>query len=107
MEPPHKTLTLPDGRALEYVVSGPQDGLALVFIHGTPGSAVQNPAMAEACRRRGLRLVTISRAGYAGSSRRPGRVAVDVVADVRSLLDHLGIDRCVVGGWSGGGGCYT
>lgn len=101
MEP--NTVVLPDGRVLEYIASGPQNGLTLVFIHGTPGSASPNPAMVDACSRKGLRLLTVSRAGYGGSSRKPGRAAVDMAADVRSLLDHLGVDKCVVGGWSGGG----
>jgi hypothetical protein len=31
-------LTMADGRTLDYAVSRPDDGLPLVFQHGTPGS---------------------------------------------------------------------
>jgi pimeloyl-ACP methyl ester carboxylesterase len=52
---------------------------------------------------RGLRYVSVTRPGYGGSSRREGRSVADVVDDVRTVLDHLGIDRTFVLGWSGGG----
>jgi pimeloyl-ACP methyl ester carboxylesterase len=59
--------------------------------------------MQRATSQRGLRLVTWSRPGYAGSTRRPGRRVVDVVDDVTAILDHLDVHRCFVGGASGGG----
>ncbi|MDP9026391.1 MAG: alpha/beta hydrolase, partial [Actinomycetota bacterium] len=57
-------LTLPDGRRLEYRVSGPEDGLPLVFHHGTPGSVIPIRGIERAAHQRGLRLVTMSRPGY-------------------------------------------
>ncbi|WP_306215391.1 alpha/beta fold hydrolase [Actinoplanes sp. RD1] len=91
------------GRQLDVVVSGPADGVPLVFHHGTPGAALPFRYMERAAHERGLRLVTFSRAGYGASTRAPGRAVVDVVADVRDVLDHLGAPRCLVAGWSGGG----
>jgi pimeloyl-ACP methyl ester carboxylesterase len=96
-------IELPDGRRLEVEVSGPEDGTPLVFHHGTPGSAYQFRAIQRAAHSRGLRLVTFSRAGYGSSTRRPGRSVVDVVGDVSAVLAHLGAERCLVAGWSGGG----
>jgi len=96
-------LELPDGRQLEYCVTGPPDGPALVFHHGTPGACTQLRRLADGAHRRGLRFVTTSRAGYGASSRKPGRRIADVTDDVAHLLDALGIDRCLVAGWSGGG----
>lgn len=96
-------IELPDGRLLDIQVSGPEDGVPLVFHHGTPGAVPQLRAAQRAAAERGLRMVTYSRAGYGDSTRKPGRTVVDVVADVRALLDHLGARRCVVAGWSGGG----
>jgi pimeloyl-ACP methyl ester carboxylesterase len=96
-------LTLPDGRALEFRVSGAPDGTPLVFHHGTPGCSVQLPRLADACQARGLRLVSYSRAGYGRSDRNPGRRVVDVAGDVAAVLDHLGAGRCLTAGWSGGG----
>jgi pimeloyl-ACP methyl ester carboxylesterase len=96
-------LTLPDGRRLEVDITGPSDGTPLLFNHGTPGSADQTRALQRATSRRGLRLVTWSRPGYAGSTRRAGRRVVDVTDDVRAILDHLDARRCYIAGWSGGG----
>jgi pimeloyl-ACP methyl ester carboxylesterase len=59
--------------------------------------------MVEAAARNGLRLVTYSRAGYGASTRNPGRSVADVVGDMAQVLDHLGVDRCVTAGQSGGG----
>jgi pimeloyl-ACP methyl ester carboxylesterase len=94
---------LPDGRSLDVGVSGRQDGIPLVFHHGTPGSVHQLRAMQRAVHNHGLRLVTFSRPGYGASTRQPGRKVVDVAGDVAAVLDHLGAPRCLVAGWSGGG----
>jgi len=96
-------LDLPDGRRLEYCVSGPEGAPALLFHHGTPGACTQMKALAAGAHQLGLRLVTSSRAGYGRSSRRPGRCIADVTDDTAHLLDALGIERCLVAGWSGGG----
>jgi pimeloyl-ACP methyl ester carboxylesterase len=96
-------LQLPDGRRLDFAVSGPSGGVPLVFHHGTPGAATQLRSMRRASQERGLRLVTFSRAGYGGSTRQPGRRVVDVVADTQAVVDALSMDRCLVAGWSGGG----
>ena len=94
---------LADGRTLDVWLSGPENGLPLVFHHGTPGAATPSHALAAAAAERGLLLVTASRAGYGGSTRDPGRSVVDVVDDTNAVLDILGVESCVVAGWSGGG----
>ena len=96
-------IDLPDGRSLDLEVSGPEDGIPLVFHHGTPGSVRQFRAIQRAAHDRGLRLVTFSRPGYGASTRQPGRRVVDAAADVAAVLAHLGTPRCLVAGWSGGG----
>jgi len=97
------TLELPDGRRLDIEISGPDGGLPLVFHHGTPGSVKRFGVIERAAHKRGLRLVTFSRAGYGESTRRPGRSVADVAVDVAAVLDHLHAPRCLVAGWSGGG----
>jgi pimeloyl-ACP methyl ester carboxylesterase len=96
-------LDLPDGRTLEYVVTGPAAGMPLVLHHGTPGAAVVYPPAVEAAARHGLRLVTYSRPGYGRSTARPGRTVGDAGGDVTAVLDALGAGRFVTIGWSGGG----
>ncbi|MDQ2796576.1 MAG: alpha/beta hydrolase [Actinomycetota bacterium] len=96
-------LNSPDGRALDVFVSGPDDAVPFLFHHGTPGSVLQTSAMRKATLEHGMRLVTFARPGYGASSRLAGRRVVDVAADVEVVLDHLGVERVVVAGWSGGG----
>jgi len=95
--------TLPDGRNVDYVVTGAKNGFPFVFIHGTPGSYLVEPSLADLCEKKGLKLISTSRAGYGGSTRKKGRLIVDVVADIQTLLQHLNVVHCFVGGWSGGG----
>jgi pimeloyl-ACP methyl ester carboxylesterase len=96
-------LGLADGRTLETWISGPEDGLPVVFHHGTPGSAKPARVLERAVHARGLRFVGFSRPGYGSSTRRPGRRVVDVVADTAAVLDSIGAAECLVAGWSGGG----
>jgi pimeloyl-ACP methyl ester carboxylesterase len=96
-------LELPDGRNLEVQVSGPADGVPLLWHHGTPGCCYQFAGRQRECAERGVRLVSYSRAGAGRSTRNPGRSVADVAADMAAVLDHLGADRCLTGGQSGGG----
>jgi pimeloyl-ACP methyl ester carboxylesterase len=51
----------------------------------------------------GIRIVSLARPGYAGSTRLPGRRVADVVPDVLAVVDALGAQRFAVVGASGGG----
>src|ERR1700722_3062164 len=98
-----RQIELDDGRRLELRVSGPIDGVPLIFHHGTPGAATPIRALERAAHDRGLRFATFSRAGYGSSSRLRGRRVVDVVPDTAAVLTAIEADRCLVAGWSGGG----
>jgi len=100
---PLQQLTLPDGRMLDLLVSGPDDGVPFVLHHGTPGSFVPIRGLERQVTGHGLRYVQWSRPGYGDSTRLPGRTVVDVVADTEAVLAALGAERCVVAGRSGGG----
>jgi pimeloyl-ACP methyl ester carboxylesterase len=100
-------VSTPDGRQLEILVSGPEDGYPFVFHAGTPSAAVRLPSLDRLLDDAGLRMVTCSRPGYGGSTPRaeadrPGRIADDV-ADTVTVLDALGLGDFVTLGWSGGG----
>lgn len=97
-------LDAPDGRLLEVRLAGPEDGFPLVHHHGTPQAAWPFPALEEAAADLGLRTITYSRPGYGASTARAraATIAADV-DDVVTVLDHLGLDRFVTVGWSGGG----
>lgn len=96
-------LELADGRRLALLLEGPEGGVPLLFFHGTPFAAVPHPRLADAAAERGLRTVSWSRPGYAGSTRRPGRTVGQVAEDASEVLSRLGAERFVALGWSGGG----
>ena len=97
------TVALPDGRELEAVVQGAERGTLLVFHHGSPSSAQPFEPFHRAAAERGLVLAFYSRPGFGGSSRHEGRSVASAAADVAALADHLGHDRFLTVGWSGGG----
>ena len=98
-----RVLATVDGRQLEVLSTGPEDGLVLLFHNGTPGGLVASPDMAAAAAARGLRTVMYARPGYGDSTARPGRRIADAAADVAAVLDGLGARQFVTVGWSGGG----
>jgi pimeloyl-ACP methyl ester carboxylesterase len=93
------SITTADGRTLEVHEGGDRDGFPVLFHHGTPGSGT----LYARWETPGVRLVAYDRAGYGGSSRRPGRTVADVVADVEAIADALGFERYATWGLSGGG----
>ncbi len=86
-------LVLSDGRFLDLDVSGPKDGMPLVFHHGTPGSVRQHRTIQRAAHDRGLRLVTFSRPGYGSSTpagtRRTPQCSAGLSLVKRSVLATL------------------
>ena len=94
---------LADGRSLDVLLGGDEGGTPLVLHHGTPSDATAYADWDEACARRGLRLVSASRPGYATSTRRPGRDVADAAGDTGEVLDRLGHEAFLTAGWSGGG----
>jgi pimeloyl-ACP methyl ester carboxylesterase len=98
-----RSVTLADGRVIEFLVAGPADGLPLVLHEGTPCGLALYPPTVRAAAIRGLRVILAARPGYEGSTPRPGRRVVDVAPDTAAVLDELGADSFVTAGWSGGG----
>jgi pimeloyl-ACP methyl ester carboxylesterase len=98
-----ETITVPDGREIEFATGGPVGGMPLVLHMGSPAGLVLFPPMVEAAAQRGLCCVLAARPGYEGSTPRPGRRVADVAADTAAVLDALGAGQFVTLGWSGGG----
>lgn len=96
----------PDGREIETLVIGPEDGFPLVFHHGTPSGAVPFGILERPALARKLRVIACSRPGYGRSTPRAdvGRATVaDDALDTATVLDCLGLREFVTLGWSGGG----
>ena len=103
VEPIMETFTLPSGRKIDYLISGDPQGFPLLYLHGTPGAYPSLTSLSRACKTNKLKLISFSRSGYGGSTRHKGRKNVDIVDDAKALLEHLGHEKCVAAGWSGGG----
>ncbi len=93
-----KFLTLPDGRALCYAITGDPSGPPVFYFHGWPASRLEAALAGEVA----VRLIAVDRPGCGGSTPQPGRRLLDWPADVAALARSLGIDTFHVVGVSGG-----
>ena len=98
-----RELALPGGRRLGYREFGDRQGRPLLYCHGMPGSRLEPAVFADAAARRGLRVISFDRPGYGRTSALGARRAGDEVADVRALVNELGLATFHVLGFSGGG----
>jgi pimeloyl-ACP methyl ester carboxylesterase len=99
------TTTLPtaDGRTLAVDVLGAADAPVLLLCHPAPGSRRIDPDPA-ATAAAGLRLVTVDRPGYGGSTvATTPRTIPELADDLAAVLDGLGVTDASVAGWSAGG----
>ena len=103
METQRRLVRMADGRDIDVLTAGPEDGFPLVIHEGTPGGLVLNAKLGNAALERRLRPVLAARPGYERSTARPGRKVADVAADVAAVLDDLGAGEFVSIGFSGGG----
>jgi pimeloyl-ACP methyl ester carboxylesterase len=96
---------LADGRSISVYDSGEGATPAPVVLWypGSPHSGRPLAPLLEAATARGIRLVSLARPGYGGSTRRPGRDVASIAVDTAAVLHALGIERFVAVGYSGGG----
>ncbi len=72
-------------------------------MHGGSGSRHQFPGAVRDAKQAGFRLIGYDRPGLGMSDAMPDRRVADSAADVRAIVDELGLDRMAVWGSSGGG----
>jgi pimeloyl-ACP methyl ester carboxylesterase len=95
--------SLPDGRRLSFVDTGPRKPLAIVFFHGFPGSCTQGiDLMKAALPAESMRLISIDRPGLGGSSLDPQASLLSVAQDLQDLLTSRGVSQTYLLGISGG-----
>jgi len=93
-----RTMTLPDGRRMDYLILGDPDGRPCLFLPLDYG-LVRWPATAESeAVRRGIRIIVPVRAGYGASTPLPRNAPyiLQLVEDHVRLLDHLGLGQVPV-----------
>ena len=83
-------LTLRDGRDLGYSMYGAPRGPVVVVLDG-PGSRGLARAAAAPATALGISLLAPDRPGFGASTPAPKRAIADVAADLRELVDALGI----------------
>lgn len=94
---------LGDGRVLHVYDTGPDDGIPVLWHHGTPNVGTPPAPLFPAGKRLGLRWVGYDRPGYGGSSPEPGRTVASAASWATAVADALGLARFGVAGHSGGG----
>lgn len=97
-----------DGLEFSYFDAGQKDRPPTLLIHGFASSAVVNwvqPGWLDTFARAGRRVVAIDNRGHGASAKPHDRAAYHpslMAADAVGLLDHLGIERADVMGYSMG-----
>jgi pimeloyl-ACP methyl ester carboxylesterase len=98
------SVVLEDGRVLEYWDGGDPAGRLVIQHPGTPVTRVMGRWGHDAAAAAGVRLVTVNRPGYGGSSRAQGVPSLlGVGRDTVALAAQLGFEEFAVFGCSGGG----
>jgi pimeloyl-ACP methyl ester carboxylesterase len=99
-----ETVTLADGRRLAFTVTGPDDGVPVIYCHGAIGTPIDATIdLRRITRTLGVRYIAPSRPGIGWSDASPGRTVLDFADDIRELADSLGLKRFSVVGVSAGG----
>jgi len=98
-------LSLPGGREVRYYDTGAtaHPGRVLVWHSGTPHTGRLIAPLRTAAESAGIRLISVARPGFGGSTRLIGRSVADAARDVLAVLDELGVERFATVGASGGG----
>ena len=94
-----------DGVDIRYVTAG--EGDPVILVHGFTATAAANWMLPGVFSRlaQGYQVIAIDARGHGGSGKPhdPEAYGEKMVKDVVHLMDHLGIDRAHVGGYSMGG----
>jgi pimeloyl-ACP methyl ester carboxylesterase len=97
-----------DGMAFAYFDEGDRHGLPTLLIHGFASSALVNwvhPGWLQTLADSGRRVIAIDNRGHGGSAKPHDPAAYHpslMAGDAAALLDHLGVERADVMGYSMG-----
>ena len=99
-------LSLANGRQVHFIDDGADSGLPVVFVEGL-GTSVRVIRLLDFLRSMrvvlNIRMISVERNGYGQTPFDPNLGLADFSGEVEAVLAHLGIDRFVLFGISGGG----
>ncbi len=98
-----RSIRLPDGRSLAFDDVGDPGGAPVVYLHGTPDSRLARHPDDGIAAAAGVRLLAVDRPGAGASDPNGAADLTSLGDDLGSLLDHLGLTRASLLGWSAGG----
>jgi len=98
-----QNFTLSDGRNLEYLTNGLKSDSAIILHAGTTQDITGWQTWLDYFAMHGIFALSFGRSGYVGSTKKPGRITIDVANDISELATALGITKFVNIGLSGGG----
>src|SRR6187401_46353 len=96
-------VVLSDGRVMEYWDGGDRQGRAMIMHPGTPETRVMATWGNDAAVSAGVRLLSVNRPGYGGSTSIEEPSLLRVGRDTAAMAEQLGLDAYAVFGLSGGG----
>ncbi|WP_344139391.1 alpha/beta hydrolase [Luedemannella flava] len=98
------SLTLPDGRIVEIFDGGDPSGPPIIHQPGTPNTRIMGRLWHPAAVAAGVRLISVNRPGYGGSTPVVGRPSLSAAGrDIAALATLLNLEEYAVVGASGGG----
>lgn len=97
-----QTIRLPDNRLLGYAEYGVQYGRPVILMHAVVGSRLQRHPDETIIDKLGIRLIVPDRPGVGLSDPKEDVTLLNWVDDLQYLVNHLGIKRFSVIGFSGG-----
>lgn len=103
IDPPKKSMTLADGRTLEWQEFGLPDGKPVLYFHGGGSHCLEAGIFHREAVQRNIRLIATNRPGAGGSAVCPGRPVAAYSNDLSELLDSLKIGQFACLGESNGG----
>ncbi len=107
MDKTNQTLKLKDGPTLGFAEYGDPNGKPIFHFNGSGGSRLEPPVDKTILTELEIRYISTDRSGHGISTPQPGRELLDWPDDISSLVDHLGIDKFYVLGWSAGGPMHS
>ena len=98
-----ESFTLTDGRNLENLTNGLKSDSAIILHAGTTQDISGWQTWLDHFATKGVFALSFGRSGYSGSTKKLGRITIDVANDISELATALGISKFVNIGLSGGG----